>query len=93
MNQKSSDKNDNPFPEFSGELNLPENIDRRTFLIRNAVIGAAAAITGTVWTSEARAQQAAKEKAEREARKAKREERRAAASAAATAASSPSPSP
>lgn len=38
--QKSSDKNDNPFPELPGELNLPDNIDRRTFLIRNAVIGA-----------------------------------------------------
>src|SRR5215472_7538495 len=61
MSKKSSDKNDNPFPEFSAELNLPENIDRRTFLIRNAVIGAAAAMTGTVWTTEARAQQAAKE--------------------------------
>ena len=45
MNKKSSAKNDNPFPEFSAELNLPENIDRRTFLIRNAVIGAAAAMT------------------------------------------------
>src|SRR6516225_9237652 len=63
MSTKSSDKNDNPFPEFSAELNLPENIDRRTFLIRNAVIGAAAAMTGTIWTSEARAAQAAKEAA------------------------------
>ena len=33
------------------------------FLIRNAVIGAAAATTGTVWMSEARAKQAAKEAA------------------------------
>ena len=45
---------------------LPEipglsNIDRRSFLIRNAVIGAAAVMTGKVWTPEARAQQAAKE--------------------------------
>ncbi len=61
MSQKSSDNNDNVFPEFSAELNLPANIDRRTFLIRNAVIGAAAAMTGTVWTPEARANQAAKE--------------------------------
>jgi L-serine dehydratase len=65
MSKKSSDNNDNVFPEFSAELNLPENIDRRTFLIRNAVIGAAAAMTGTVWTTEARAQQAAKEAAEK----------------------------
>jgi hypothetical protein len=53
MSKKNSDSNDNVFPEFSAELNLPENIDRRTFLIRNAVIGAAAAMTGTVWTTEA----------------------------------------
>src|ERR1043166_6753233 len=65
MSKKPTDKNDNPFPEFSGELNLPENIDRRTFLIRNAVIGAAAAMTGTVWTSQARAQQAAKDAEEK----------------------------
>src|SRR5690349_1210586 len=65
MSKKPSDKNDNPFPEFSKDLNLPENIDRRTFLIRNAVIGAAAAMTGTVWTIEARAAQAAKEAAQK----------------------------
>src|SRR5690348_7618516 len=63
MSKKSSNKNDNPLPDFSKELNLPENIDRRTFLIRNAVIGAAAAMTGTSWTHEARAAQAAKEAA------------------------------
>src|SRR5215813_13527986 len=65
MSKTSSDKNDNPFPELSVELNLPANIDRRTFIIRNAVIGAAAAMTGTIWTSEARAAQAAKEAAEK----------------------------
>src|ERR1700745_4246799 len=65
MSKKSPYNNDNVFPEFSAELNLPENIDRRTFLIRNAVIGAAAAMTGTVWTAAARAQQAAKEAAEK----------------------------
>src|SRR6516162_2077663 len=63
MSTTSSDKNDNPFPDLSKEPNLPENIDRRTFIIRNAVIGAAAAMTGTVWTTEARAAQAAKEAA------------------------------
>src|SRR5882757_3857658 len=61
MNTSSSDKNENLFPELPAEANLPENIDRRTFIIRNAVIGAAAAMTGTVWTTEARAAQAAKE--------------------------------
>jgi L-serine dehydratase len=61
---KTSSPNDEPlFPELPAGSNLPENIDRRTFLIRNAVIGAAAAMTGTVWTIEARAQQAAKEAA------------------------------
>ena len=61
MNTPSSDKNENSFPELPANQNFPENIDRRTFLIRNAVIGAAAAMTGTVWTLEARAAQAAKE--------------------------------
>jgi len=42
---------------------MPTGIDRRSFIMRNAVIGAAAAMTGTVWTPEARAQQAAKEAA------------------------------
>src|SRR6478735_4589235 len=42
---------------------LPLNIDRRSFLMRNAAIGAAAVMTGTVWTPEARAQQAVKEAA------------------------------
>ena len=38
-----------------------EGIDRRSFLMRHAVIGAAAVMTGTAWTADARAQQAAKE--------------------------------
>jgi L-serine dehydratase len=48
----------NELPEVS---TLPESVDRRTFLMRHAVIGAAATMTGTAWTSSARAQQAAKE--------------------------------
>src|ERR1044072_6408256 len=63
MSTSSSDKNDDMFPELCREANLPESRDRRTFIMRNAVIGAAAAMTGTVWTIEARAQQAAKEAA------------------------------
>jgi L-serine dehydratase len=39
------------------------DIDRRNFLMRNAVIGAAAVMTGATWTPEARAAQAAKEAA------------------------------
>src|ERR1044072_250498 len=65
MSKKSSDKNDNLFREIPAEPDVPQNIDRRTFIIRNAVIGAAAAMTGTVWTSAARAAQAAKESAEK----------------------------
>jgi L-serine dehydratase len=42
---------------------LPSNIDRRSFLVRHAVIGAAAVMTGTTWAGGARAQQAAKEAA------------------------------
>src|SRR5690349_9614044 len=61
MNTPSPAKSDNLFPELPA--NLPENIDRRTFIIRNAVIGAAAAMTGSVWTAEARSEQAAKEAA------------------------------
>src|ERR1700745_1642158 len=60
---KTSANKDNLFPELPTESDLPENIDRRRFIIRNAVIGAAAAMTGTVWTHEARAAQAAKEAA------------------------------
>ena len=40
---------------------VPDNVDRRAFLMRSAVIGAAATMTGATWTSQARAQQAAKE--------------------------------
>jgi L-serine dehydratase len=40
---------------------LDEGLDRRSFLMRSAVIGAAAVMTGATWTPEAKAQQAAKE--------------------------------
>src|SRR5690349_9807327 len=39
-------------------LEAPSALDRRTFLMRHAAIGAAAVMTGTTWTPEARAQQA-----------------------------------
>src|SRR5262245_40419340 len=58
MKTKSSAKNESELPP---ESPLSPGIDRRTFLIRNAVIGAAAVMTGRTWTTEARAQQAAKE--------------------------------
>jgi L-serine dehydratase len=60
MATSSPANDDNLFPSPM-ESSIPPNVDRRSFLMRNAVIGAAAAMTGTVWTPEARAQQAAKE--------------------------------
>jgi L-serine dehydratase len=55
------EKNDSLLPELPAESAGIANVDRRTFLMRNAVIGAAAVMTGTTWTPEARAAQAAKE--------------------------------
>jgi L-serine dehydratase len=49
------------FPDLPEESALPSSINRRSFIMRNAVIGAAAVMTGRTWTPEARAQQAAKE--------------------------------
>src|SRR5262249_46006927 len=47
--------------ELSPELAVPAGIDRRSFLMRNAVIGAAAMMTGRTLTPEARAQKAVQE--------------------------------
>jgi L-serine dehydratase len=52
---------DGLFPASPVESAIPSGVDRRSFLMRNAVIGAAAVMTGTTWTREARAQQATKE--------------------------------
>lgn len=46
------------------EATVPPGIDRRSFFMRNAVIGAAAALTGATWTPEARAAKAAQEAAQ-----------------------------
>ena len=62
MNTAQTPKdNDELFPDLPEESTLPSNINRRSFIMRNAVIGAAAVMTGRAWTPEARAQQAAKE--------------------------------
>src|SRR3954471_637796 len=59
------DSNDNTVPPATSDpTEIPEGIDRRSFLMRNAVIGAAAVMTAKTWTPEARAAQAAKEAAE-----------------------------
>ena len=47
MSNMSSAKNDRPVPALPAKSNLPSGIDRRSFLMRNAVIGAAAVMTGT----------------------------------------------
>ena len=59
----NSTKDDGVVMPLQDAVDLPSNIDRRSFLMRHAVIGAAATMTGTTWTGSARAQQAAKEAA------------------------------
>jgi L-serine dehydratase len=61
MSSPSQTNDDGVFPAPTVAPVIPPGIDRRSFLMRNAVIGAAAAMTGTTWTPEARAAQAAKE--------------------------------
>jgi L-serine dehydratase len=56
-----SSHDDELFQVPSDASKIPAEIDRRSFLMRNAVIGAAAVMTGTTWTPEARTQQATKE--------------------------------
>ena len=64
MSKRTSPNDDGLFQPSPPESAIPAGIDRRSFLMRNAVIGAAAVMTGTTWTPEARAAQAAKEAAE-----------------------------
>ena len=61
MNTKSNPQDSTRPSEVLAETEVPTGIDRRSFLMRNAVIGAAAVMTGKAWTPEARAAQAAKE--------------------------------
>ena len=60
MNEPNT-KKDELFPALPEESAISSGINRRSFLVRNAVIGAAAVMTGRVWTPEARAAQAEKE--------------------------------
>ena len=59
----TSDNKDAAVPTSFETSAAPSNIHRRAFVMRNAVIGAAAVMTGKTWTREARAEQAAKEAA------------------------------
>src|SRR5262245_37563531 len=61
MSVRTSSNDDGPFQEMPKESEVPPGIDRRSFFMRNAVIGAAAVMTGRTWAPEARAQQATKE--------------------------------
>jgi L-serine dehydratase len=61
MNKPHIIENDALSPALPEEPAIPSNINRRSFLMRNAVIGAAMVMTGKTMTPEARAQQAAKE--------------------------------
>jgi L-serine dehydratase len=56
-------KDDNSVLPHQESLDMPQGMDRRAFLMRHAAIGAAAVMTGTTWSPEARAQQAATEAA------------------------------
>ena len=58
MNTSSQNENDGSISSSPENVEMSQGIDRRTFIIRNAVIGAAAVMTGKVWTPEARAAQA-----------------------------------
>ncbi len=66
----SSNRNDEPLPPPPETADVPSGMDRRSFLMRHAAIGAAAVMTGTTWTPEARAQQAATEAAAQQAARA-----------------------
>ena len=61
---------DEPFSALPDIPDTATGIDRRAFLTRHAAIGAAAVMTGTTWSPEARAQQAATEAGAQQAKKA-----------------------
>jgi L-serine dehydratase len=63
MTTEPNSNDNSPTPDVPGATDVPSGIDRRSFLMRNAVIGAAAVMTARTWTPEARAQQAVKEAA------------------------------
>src|SRR5215217_3825518 len=66
----SSIGNDERLTPMAETPDVPSGMDRRSFLMRHAAIGAAAVMTGTTWTPEARAQQAATEAAAQQAARA-----------------------
>jgi len=63
MNSSASNNDDGLFAA-PADAPVPAGVDRRSFFMRSAVIGASAALTGKTWTPQARAEQAAKEAAQ-----------------------------
>ena len=61
MNTPDTTNTDSLLPASPAEPAIQSNINRRSFIMRNAVIGASAVMTGKTWTPEARAAQAEKE--------------------------------
>ena len=61
MSTESSADDGSLIPSMAAETSASANIPRRSFIMPNAVIGAAAVMTGRTWTPEARAAQAEKE--------------------------------
>ena len=61
MSTESSADDGSLIPSMAAQTSASANIPRRSFIMRNAVIGAAAVMTGRTWTPEARAAQAEKE--------------------------------
>src|SRR5688572_24095445 len=61
MSAPAPANDDGLFQAPLAESEIPAGVDRRSFLVRHGVIGAAAVMTGATWTPEARAAQAAKE--------------------------------
>src|SRR6476620_6277297 len=64
MSNANSSNDGGTFQQLPSESAVPPGVDRRSFFMRNAVIGASAVLTGKAWTPEARAAQAAKEAAQ-----------------------------
>ena len=64
MSTPTSPNDDGLFQTPPVASGVPAGVDRRTFFMRNAVIGASAVLTGKTWTPAARAAQAEKEAAE-----------------------------
>jgi L-serine dehydratase len=64
-----SDQDDELLSTLPELPSVPSGLNRRAFLMRHAAIGAAAVMTGTTWTPEARAQQAATEATAQQAKK------------------------